>query len=137
MDSLSPDERARRMSLVRAKDTKPEMLVRRLVHSMGYRYRLHARDLPGTPDLVFRSRRKIIFVHGCFWHRHNCAMGNRVPKSRVDFWEKKLAANRERDARVVERLETSGWSVLVIWECEVCSESSVSLERRIDRFLSS
>ena len=89
-DSLTAEERSKRMALVRAKDTKPELCVRRLVHALGYRYRLHQSDLPGRPDLVFRKRRRVIFVHGCFWHRHNCPMGNRMPKTRVSFWRGKL-----------------------------------------------
>ena len=99
MDTLSKAQRSERMSRVRGKDTKPELLVRRLVHGMGYRYRLHRRDLPGTPDLVFPGRRKVIFVHGCFWHRHPdpaCKLA-RLPKSRTDFWLPKLEGNRARD----------------------------------------
>lgn len=119
MDTLTPDERSERMSRVRHKDTKPEMIVRRLVHGMGYRYRLHGRDLPGKPDMVFRSRRAVIFVHGCFWHRHpNCGLA-RLPKSRTDFWVQKLEANRQRDLRNQERLLELGWRVLVVWECEL------------------
>ena len=107
------------MSRVRSKDTKPEMRVRRLVHGLGYRYRLHVRELPGTPDLVFPSRRAVIFVHGCFWHRHeNCALA-RLPKSRLDFWRKKLESNTTRDAAQQERLRELGWRVLVVWECQL------------------
>lgn len=118
-DTLSPKERSKRMSLVRAADTKPEMAVRRLVHGMGYRYRLHVRELPGKPDLVFRSRRAVIFVHGCFWHRHEGCSLARLPKSRVEFWKGKLEGNRERDTRKIERLIQDGWRVLVIWECDL------------------
>nr|WP_253341030.1 DNA mismatch endonuclease Vsr [Sphingobium sp. OAS761] len=108
------------MRLVRGKDTGPERTVRRLVHRLGFRYRLHDRSLPGSPDLVFRSRRKVIFVHGCFWHRHPdpaCKLA-RLPKSRLDFWLPKLTANRERDDRVLEALREQGWQSLVVWECE-------------------
>ncbi|WP_367398601.1 very short patch repair endonuclease [Sphingobium sp. OAS761] len=120
MDTLSPEQRTERMRLVRGKDTGPERTVRRLVHRLGFRYRLHDRSLPGSPDLVFRSRRKVIFVHGCFWHRHPdpaCKLA-RLPKSRLDFWLPKLTANRERDDRVLEALREQGWQSLVVWECE-------------------
>lgn len=123
------------MSLVRAKDTKPELCVRSLVHSLGYRCQLHARDLPGCPDLVFRSRRKVIFVHGCFWHQHDCAMGNRMPKTRVGFWQSKLEGNVKRDAEIKRQLRREGWSILVIWECQVAASRMRSLAARIDRFL--
>ena len=119
MDTLQPAERSRRMSLIRSKDTAPEMLVRRIVHGMGYRYRLHRRDLPGSPDLTFPAHRKVIFVHGCYWHRHNdptCKLA-RLPKSRLDFWLPKLERNRARDRENQERLATLGWDVLVVWEC--------------------
>lgn len=121
------------MSRVRNKDSKPEMVVRRLVHSMGYRYRLHAGRLPGRPDLIFPSRKKVIFVHGCFWHLHDCA-NVRIPKSRLEFWETKLQGNRERDARVLVELEELSWSVLVIWECE--TYFNVDLKAKIAEFLS-
>lgn len=133
MDTLTPAERAARMALVRAKDTKPELLVRRLVHGMGYRYLLHRRDLPGTPDLVFPGRRKVIFIHGCFWHRHaRCALA-RLPKSRGEFWLPKLTANAERDARNVRALRRLGWSVSTIWECQL--GDTAKLANRIRRFL--
>ncbi len=123
------------MSLVRAKDTKPEMRVRKLVHSMGYRYRLHARNLPGCPDLVFRKRRKVIFIHGCFWHQHDCAMGNRMPKSRIEFWREKLLGNKRRDAQNRQQLKAEGWSVLVIWECQTATTKMDRLRSQIARFL--
>jgi len=133
MDTLTPAERSARMALVRAKDTKPELLVRSLVHGMGYRYRLHRRDLPGTPDLVFPGRSKVIFIHGCFWHRHaRCALA-RLPKSRVDFWLPKLTANAKRDARNMRALRQRGWSVLTIWECQLSDVAK--LANRIRRFL--
>lgn len=119
MDSVSPTRRSEIMGRVRSRDTGPEMLVRRLAHAMGYRYRLHAKDLPGTPDLVFRSRRKVIFVHGCFWHRHpGCSLA-RLPKSREDFWLPKLEANRQRDLKAENALREGNWGVLTIWECEL------------------
>jgi DNA mismatch endonuclease (patch repair protein) len=123
------------MSRVRGRDTKPEMAVRRLVHAMGYRYRLHGKDIPGCPDLVFPSRRKIIFVHGCFWHRHSessCKLA-RLPKSRLDFWLPKLTANAERDVRNQRKLKEMGWAWLIIWECEM--NDRVLLESKIKLFL--
>lgn len=133
MDTLTPAERSDRMSRVRCKNTGPEILVRRLVHSLGYRYRLHVRTLPGSPDLAFRSRKAVIFVHGCFWHRHACAMGDRTPKSRVRFWRQKLDANRIRDKRKRAELRAAGWRVLVIWECQTRETDEIS--SKIKRFL--
>jgi DNA mismatch endonuclease (patch repair protein) len=133
MDSLSPAERSKRMSLVRSKDTRPEMIVRRLVHSLGYRYRLHQRCLPGAPDLVFASRRRVIFIHGCFWHQHSCANGNRMPKSRINFWRKKLEGNVARDRRVVRNLRRTGWRALTLWECQL--KNLKRLTERIAAFL--
>lgn len=133
MDNIPQSERSEIMSRVRAKDTRPEMLVRRIVFAEGYRYRLHDRKLPGCPDLVFKSRGKVIFVHGCFWHRHaNCALA-RMPKSRLDFWEPKLTANKERDARNKKLLAKEGWRVLTIWECELTETERI--KRTIRRFL--
>lgn len=119
MDNLSPAERSERMARVRSKDTKPEMTVRRLAHGMGHRYRLHDRRVPGSPDMVFRGRRKVIFVHGCFWHGHDCKLGARPPKSRTEFWSRKIAGNRERDNRTLDRVRDGGWTSLVIWECQL------------------
>lgn len=133
MDSLTPEERSQRMALVRSIDTKPEMIVRRLVHGMGYRYRLHCGNLPGKPDLVFPARHAVIFVHGCFWHRHQgCALA-RLPKSRVEFWTEKLEGNRKRDARKIEALEATGWRVFIVWECEL--KNKEQLVERIRQFL--
>lgn len=119
MDRLSVEERSLRMSLVRSKDTKPELAVRKLAHSMGYRYRLHSADLPGKPDLVFRSRKRAIFVHGCFWHRHQGCRKATMPASRVDYWAPKFARTVERDREHLEALSAKGWNTLVIWECEL------------------
>lgn len=119
VDSLTKLERSRRMSLVRSVDTKPERRVRSLLHSNGYRYRLHVRELPGTPDLVFPTRKKLIFVHGCFWHQHRCKLGHRIPKSRVAFWTTKLGGNRNRDKRIRYKLQRLGWKILVVWECQL------------------
>lgn len=120
------------MSRIRGKDTKPEMSVRRLVHAMGFRYRLHQRDLPGTPDLVFASRRRIINVHGCFWHMHSCRFGMVRPSTNPEFWEDKRRATVNRDRRNLSLLRSAGWSVLTIWECEVGKRT---LERRLRKFL--
>ncbi|NMY43490.1 DNA mismatch endonuclease Vsr [Pseudomonas sp. WS 5013] len=133
MDTLSPLERSQRMARVKSKGTKPEMLVRRLVFSMGYRYRLHGSRLPGHPDMVFKGRRKVIFVHGCFWHRHEGCKLARLPKSRLDFWLPKLEGNRQRDAQKLEQLCEQGWKSLVIWECEL--KDLGSLEKRLRAFL--
>jgi DNA mismatch endonuclease (patch repair protein) len=133
VDSLSQEERSEIMARVRSKNTRPELAVRKLVFALGYRYRLHAKALPGCPDLVFRPRRKAIFVHGCFWHRHaNCALA-RMPKSRIDFWTAKLEGNRRRDTRNKRELGRQGWKVLTIWECQL--RGAASLEERIRRFL--
>lgn len=120
-DTLSKSARSERMSRIKGRDTGPELIVRRLIHAMGYRYRLHQKGLPGRPDLVFASRRKIVFVHGCFWHRHDnsaCKLA-RMPRSRTEFWRPKLEANAVRDKKAIESLKSSGWDVLVIWECEL------------------
>ena len=106
------------MRSVKTKDTGPEIEVRRLLHAAGLRYRLHAKELPGKPDIVFRGRKKAIFVHGCFWHSHGCDKG-RAPKSKQDYWLPKLEANRERDSRNVKALTSLGWSTLTIWACEL------------------
>lgn len=133
VDTISPKYRSEIMSRVRAKNTKPEMVVRRLLHAAGYRYRLHARDLPGKPDLVFPARRKVIFINGCFWHRHrDCALA-RLPKSRIEFWTDKLERNRERDERNVEALRDQGWEVLTVWECEI--RDPTTLMPRVVAFL--
>jgi len=132
-DTLSPVQRSELMSRVRSKDTKPEMRVRRMVHAMGYRYRLHHGKLPGCPDMVFPERRKIIFVHGCFWHRHEDCRRNRTPKSRREFWDAKLEKNRLRDLENQSKLRALGWDVLVVWECE--TEEAAGLPGRIMSFL--
>lgn len=121
------------MRAVKGKDTKPEWVVRRLVHALGYRYRLHRKDLPGKPDLVFGPRRKVIFVHGCFWHGHDCKRGARVPKTNRDYWLQKVQRNRDRDAATQKALQNAGWSVLILWECEI--KETVALEQRLIAFL--
>jgi DNA mismatch endonuclease, patch repair protein len=131
-DVLTPEQRSRCMSRVRAKDTKPELLVRRLVHSLGYRYRLHVRGLPGTPDMVFPSRRKVINISGCFWHMHRCGRC-RIPLSRRAYWRVKLTRNRERDQQTRRGLRRLGWEVLTVWECQVTDTGK--LTARITEFL--
>lgn len=121
------------MAAVRSTDTKPEMLVRRLVHRLGYRFRLHRKDLPGKPDLVFPGRRAVVFVHGCYWHGHDCKRGARMPKTNVDYWTGKIGRNRERDEASVSALEATGWRVLIIWECEM--KDSDVLAGRLQGFL--
>ena len=118
-DVFTPEDRAWVMRAVKGKDTKPEMIVRRLAHALGYRFRLHRKDLPGKPDLVFPGRRKVIFVHGCFWHGHECARGSRQPKQNAEYWRNKIARNVERDADNLQALERLGWQTQVIWECEM------------------
>ncbi|MDZ4199625.1 MAG: DNA mismatch endonuclease Vsr [Kiritimatiellia bacterium] len=131
-DPLSPAERSERMSRIRNADTGPEMAVRRLVHGLGYRFRLHARDLPGNPDLVFRPRMKVIFVHGCFWHQHGCRQ-YRQPRTKRSYWEPKLGRNKARDEEVRRELRKRGWGVMVVWECQI--RKALVLGGRIRRFL--
>lgn len=133
LDTLSPQERSERMRRVRGRNTKPEMKVRQLIHAMGYRYRLHAKDLPGTPDIVFRRRHKAIFVHGCFWHRHKDCKLARLPKSRIEFWTTKLEGNRRRDIINQKMLNRMGWQFLIVWECEL--KDSQLLAQKIKTFL--
>ena len=121
------------MASVRGKNTKPEMDVRRLVYSLGYRYRLHGKGLPGRPDLVFKKRRKVIFIHGCFWHHHKNCLKSRLPSNKVDFWRKKMADNLRRDRRNQNDLAKAGWEALVIWECEL--KDVADLEKRIKTFI--
>jgi DNA mismatch endonuclease (patch repair protein) len=135
LDTLTQKERSARMSRVRGRDTQPEVVVRRLLRDMGYHYRLHRKDLPGKPDIVFGKRRKVVFIHGCFWHRHpdpECRLA-RLPKSRLDFWLPKLTANAERDARHRKALLEIGWQVLVVWECEL--RHSEQLKNKLRHFL--
>ena len=123
-----------RMRRIRKTDTKPEMIVRRMVHAMGYRYRLHGAKLPGTPDIVLPRHRSVIFVHGCFWHRHDCPDGRKLPRSKPHYWGPKLERNRRRDAANAAELKHLGWHVLIVWECEARNSHKVS--RRLSHFLS-
>ena len=133
VDVLTREQRSLNMSRIRGRDTKPEMIVRRLVHAGGYRYRLHRRDLPGRPDLVFPSRRKVIFVHGCFWHRHHCSAGRVRLATNAKFWNTKIAGNVTRDGKSEAVLAEQGWSVLVVWECE--TRDLDHLKRTLQKFL--
>jgi DNA mismatch endonuclease (patch repair protein) len=133
VDNISAETRSANMRAIRSKGMKPEMLVRRFLHSCGYRYRLHAADLPGKPDLVFPARKKVIFVHGCFWHQHAGCREGRIPGSRREYWEPKLARNLERDREVRSSLTEEAWESLVIWECEL-KDQNAAMER-VRRFL--
>jgi DNA mismatch endonuclease (patch repair protein) len=119
VDRISEKHRSWNMSRIRGKDTKPEKAVRSLLHRMGYRFRLHRKDLPGRPDIVLPSRKSVVMVHGCFWHRHPGCKLAYSPKSRVEFWEGKFAENVERDGRKADQLSALGWKVIVVWECEL------------------
>lgn len=135
MDTLSTEHRSRVMRAIRSKDMKPELAVRRLAHAMGYRYRLHRHDLPGRPDMVFPARRKVIFMHGCFWHKHasrSCSLRH-TPASNTSYWQPKLERNKVRDAANSRKLQAAGWGVLVIWECELKNSDRVA--KVIRRFL--
>ncbi|WP_444666557.1 very short patch repair endonuclease [Cereibacter changlensis] len=127
--------RSATMRAVKAKDTAPEMIVRRLAHGFGCRFRLHRKDLPGTPDLVFTGRRKIVMVNGCFWHGHDCARGARQPKTNGDYWRAKIGRNVARDAANLAALEAAGWEVLTVWECETKVAGRPALEDRLRGFL--
>jgi|SRR5665213_107822 len=133
MDRLTPQERSSNMASIPSRNTNPEMIVRKTVHSLGYRYRLHQKSLPGTPDLTFLRKRKVIFVHGCFWHRHKGCAKASTPTTRADFWQEKFDSNVARDRRVTKALKREGWKILVVWQCEL--KNSEALARRIDAFL--
>ncbi|KRB03554.1 very short patch repair endonuclease [Lysobacter sp. Root690] len=129
-DRLSPDARSRLMARIRSRNTIPELRVRSILHRLGFRFRLHKKDLPGTPDIVLVSRRTVIFVHGCFWHGHSCKVG-KMPKSRIEYWEAKIETNRRRDALKRKQLRKLNWKVLTIWECEL--KAVDKLERKLDK----
>lgn len=134
-DKLTPERRSANMSRIRSRDTSPELAVRRAAHALGYRFRLHRKDLPGKPDLVFPGRKALIFVHGCFWHQHAdpACLNGRRPKSRPEYWDPKLDGNIARDARRRTELEAAGWNVLILWECEI--ERAVGLPGTLQAFL--
>jgi DNA mismatch endonuclease (patch repair protein) len=133
MDKISPERRSANMRHIRSKNTSPELAVRSLVHRLGYRFRLHRKDLPGKPDLVFASRHKVIFVHGCFWHQHSGCREGKVPASRRDYWEPKLKKNQSRDTGNQKLLEDDGWEVLTVWECTL--KKPKPLVKALRRFL--
>lgn len=132
-DRISPERRSAVMARIRHKDTAPELIVRRLLHGRGYRYRLHSSRLTGKPDLVFSGRRKVIFIHGCFWHGHDCPRGARPPKANADYWRDKIHRNRTRDQANLMELAAEGWETLVVWECE--TRFREDLERVLVAFL--
>ncbi len=117
--------RSQTMRAVKSTDTGPELIVRRLLYSLGYRYRLHRRDLPGNPDIVFLGRKAVIFVHGCFWHGHSCKRGARIPKTNTEYWTKKIGRNAERDITNIQELRNQGWRVLAVWECETVNSENL------------
>ena len=127
---FSPEKRSAVMRAVKSADTKPEIAVRKALHALGYRYRLHVKNLPGKPDLVFPKHRAVIFVHGCFWHGHNCKRGRRVPKTNTDYWMEKVARNKARDRKNTAALKKLGWRVITVWECEVKTLDLASLPIR-------
>lgn len=133
-DRLDPARRRHLMQQVKGKDTEPEKAVRSLLHRLGYRFRLHRKDLPGTPDIVFPGRGLAIFVHGCFWHGHGCRIG-KLPKSRLDYWQPKIEANRERDRRKQAALTDAGWRVAEVWQCELVDRDGLAdrLRRVLDQ----
>ena len=135
MDKISTKRRSENMRRIRHKDMKPELMVRKLTHALGYRFRLHRRDLPGKPDLVFPGRKKVILVHGCFWHQHPGCREGRLPGSNQGYWKPKLERNVERDAANLARLREEEWQTLVVWECE--TKDAASLRRCLDAFLRS
>lgn len=126
-DVFTPEKRSWLMSRITGKNTKPEIMVRRMIYSMGYRYRLHVKELPGKPDIVFRSRCKVIFVHGCFWHGHKDCSRSHRPSSNAGFWNDKIKANMQRDEKVIRELKAAGWSVFVVWECQLCRPQEVEI----------
>lgn len=135
MDKLAPERRSENMRQIRGKNTAPELAIRKLCRKIGFTgYRIHRKDLPGTPDLAWVGRKLAIFVHGCFWHGHDCAEGIRKPKSNRDYWIPKIERNQQRDAENIAALRTAGWNVLVIWECEINGQGCFS--KRLQQFLS-
>lgn len=133
MDTFLPEKRSALMRRVKQKHTKPEMLIRRLLWKMGYRYRLHVKTMPGTPDIVFPGRHKVVLCHGCFWHGHDGCQRSKLPQTNLEFWERKISGNKVRDKRDIETLISSGWKVLVVWECE--TRDLNSLRQKLIDFL--
>ena len=133
MDKFSKIIRSEIMASIRSKNTYPELRVRSMAHRLGFRFRLHSQKLPGSPDLVFPSRHKVIFVHGCFWHRHSCPVGRKVPLSNKGYWLSKFIRNKNRDARRIKDLGKLGWDVLVVWECEI--SDNLALAKKLSTYL--
>ncbi|MDR6941885.1 very short patch repair endonuclease [Mucilaginibacter pocheonensis] len=128
------DKRSQIMRAVKSKNTAPELLVRKLIYSLGYRYRLHSASLPGKPDIIFTNRKKAIFIHGCFWHGHDCKRGDRIPATNTEYWLQKIEKNKARDIQTMEKLIHEGWAVLILWECEL--KKSDLLKNKVINFLS-
>lgn len=135
MDKITQAERSKLMSRIRSKDTRPELAVRSILHRLGYRFRIHRKDLPGCPDIVLPRHRKIILIHGCFWHGHTCRLASK-PKSNENYWNTKIQKNRERDTRNLEALVHQGWGVLILWECEIRKLEGIGIEERLRTFMS-
>lgn len=134
VDILTKEQRSYCMSQIRNKNTKPELIVRKYIYAMGHRYRLHDKSVPGKPDIVFKRLRKVIFVNGCYWHRHHCRHGQSTPQTNINFWNAKFTSNIQRDRKIKHELRKSGWDILVIWECQIKTKPSMIAEK-IDRFL--
>lgn len=132
MDKLTPEHRSWNMSRIKSSNTKPELIVRSILHRMGFRFRLHRKDIPGKPDIVLPKYKTVIFVHGCFWHRHEGCKYAYTPKSRVDFWEAKFSSNIKRDIKVKKQLDELNWNIFVIWECELSDINS--LRKKIQKY---
>lgn len=134
-DIMTKEQRSRCMASVKSMNSRPELELRSALHALGFRYRLHVKGLPGTPDLVFASRRKVIFVHGCFWHRHSCASGRSTPQTRVKFWKDKFQKNLDRDRHIQAALQAEGWDFMVVWECNLRGEKLQSTILDVRQFL--
>lgn len=134
MDKISPEKRSWNMSRIKSQNTNPEMKLRKALHGMGFRYRLHNKKLPGSPDLVFSKYKAVIFVNGCFWHRHGCKQTT-TPSTRKDFWEAKFKANTERDKKNVKELQNMGWRIMIVWECELKKTDNNIIFDSIEKFL--
>lgn len=136
-DVFTPEKRSQIMRSVKGKGTKPEMAVRQAIRALGYRYKLHVKSLPGVPDMVFPSLRKVVFVHGCFWHRHRCKEGRSMPASRIKYWHSKFEHNKQRDKNNRRRLRRLGWRVFTVWECQTLRSQLTKLRSRLSVFLTS
>lgn len=132
-DVLTPEQRRKCMAAILCKNTRPELQVRRIVHALGFRYALHRTDLPGKPDIVLTRHNKIIFVHGCYWHRHNCSNGSAFPSTRAEFWKSKFEGNIKRDSANRKLLNNMGWRTIIVWECELKNQRR--LATRLAKFL--